>query len=122
QTHLKDPDMFWDNLSQNPESSHQVMLLITDRGTPAGYHRTNAYSAHALKFAYVKIHDINDNGSKTLTAAEATRLWGEDPNFGIKKNLIKDMGSSHTVYIQTMTSEEAENFFYNILDVTKVWP
>ncbi|KAI0714180.1 catalase [Cerioporus squamosus] len=132
QTHLKDPDMSWDYLSQNPESIHQVMILFTDRGTPAGYHHTHAFSAHAFKFVnkegyfvYVKIHVVNDNGCKTVTAAEATRLSGEDPDFGIK-DFFEDIEAgkypSYTVYIQTMTSEEAENFRYNILDVTKVWP
>jgi Catalase len=29
--------MFWDYLSQNPESIHQVMILFSDRGTPDGY-------------------------------------------------------------------------------------
>lgn len=27
-------DMFWDHLSQNEESIHQVMILFSDRGTP----------------------------------------------------------------------------------------
>ncbi|RDX49156.1 catalase [Lentinus brumalis] len=129
QTHLKDADMFWDFLSQNPESIHQVMILSTDHGTPAGYHRSNAYSAHAFKFVnsqgkfvYVKIHLINDHGCKALTAAEAAR---QDPDFGIK-DLFEDIQAgkypSYTVSIQTMTSEEAENFRYNILDATKIWP
>lgn len=31
--------MFWDYLSQNPESIHQVMILMGDRGIPKGeYH------------------------------------------------------------------------------------
>ncbi|TFK92470.1 catalase [Polyporus arcularius HHB13444] len=132
QTHLRDPDMSWDYLSQNPESIHQVVILFSDRGTPAGYHRTHAYSAHAFKFVnsegkfvYVKIHVINDAGCKTMTAVEATRLAGEDPDFGIKSlfnDIVAGNYPSYTVYIQTMTSEEAENFRYNILDVTKVWP
>ncbi len=128
QTHLRDPDMSWvgsvriyaaatplmvcnlqDYLSQNPESIHQVMILFSDRGTPAGYHRTHAYSAHAFKFVnsegkfvYVKIHVINDAGCKTMTAVEATRLAGEDPDFGIK-SLFNDIEAgkypSYTVYI-----------------------
>jgi hypothetical protein len=28
--------MFWDYLSQNPESIHQVMILMGDRGIPKG--------------------------------------------------------------------------------------
>jgi catalase len=38
-THLSGDDdatMFWDYLSQNPESIHQVMILMGDRGIPKG--------------------------------------------------------------------------------------
>lgn len=46
QTHLKDADMFWDYLSQNPEAFHQVMILFSDRGTPNGYrHMVRLFSA-----------------------------------------------------------------------------
>jgi catalase len=31
-----DATMFWDYLSQNPESIHQVMILMGDRGIPKG--------------------------------------------------------------------------------------
>lgn len=32
QTHLKDPDMFWDFMSLRPETMHQLMFLFADRG------------------------------------------------------------------------------------------
>lgn len=35
-THADDSTMFWDYLSQNPESIHQVMILMGDRGIPDG--------------------------------------------------------------------------------------
>jgi catalase len=41
-THLSGDDdatMFWDYLSQNPESIHQVMILMGDRGIPKGKSR-----------------------------------------------------------------------------------
>ncbi|KAF8646074.1 hypothetical protein AX16_007406 [Volvariella volvacea WC 439] len=132
QTHLKDADMFWDYLSQNPESIHQVMIHFSDRGTPDGYHDVHAYSGHTFKwskadgsFVYVQIHVREDGGFKTLDRVTATRLAGENPDYGTEKlfNAI-DSGNypSWTVYIQTMTPEQAENWRYNVLDLTKVWP
>ncbi|KAG6335420.1 hypothetical protein ID866_3667 [Astraeus odoratus] len=132
QTHLKDPDMFWDYLSQNPESAHQVMILFSDRGTPDGYHNMHGYSGHTFKlvkddasFVYVQIHVIADRGFKTLDNASSTRLAGENPDYGIQ-SLFETIEAgeypSWTVYVQTMTMEQAENFPYNILDLTKVWP
>ncbi|KAF8649216.1 hypothetical protein AX16_005943 [Volvariella volvacea WC 439] len=132
QTHLKDADMFWDYLSQNPESIHQIMILFSDRGTPDGYHQEHGYSGHAFKwfkadgsFVYVQVHVRADGGFKTLDDATATRLAGENPEYGIEKlfNAIESGNyPSWTVYIQTMTPEQAENWRHNVLDLTKVWP
>lgn len=36
-TNLPCPRMFWDFLSTTPESLHQVLILFSDRGTPATY-------------------------------------------------------------------------------------
>ncbi|KAI0777595.1 catalase [Trametes elegans] len=132
QTHLKDADMFWDYLSQNPESIHQVMILFSDRGTPDGYHHQHGYSGHTFKFVnasgkfvYVQIHVRKDGGFKTLTDAQAGKLAGENPEYGIQtlfEDIEKGNPPSWTVYVQTMTPEQAEKFRYNILDLTKVWP
>ncbi|KZT37300.1 catalase [Sistotremastrum suecicum HHB10207 ss-3] len=132
QTHLKDPDMFWDYLSQNPESVHQVLILFSDRGTPDGYHNMHGYSGHTFKFVnaegkyhYVQIHLRKDGGFKTLDNATAGKLAGENPEYGIQ-TLVEAIESknfpSWTVYVQTMTPEQAEKFRYNILDLTKIWP
>ncbi|KAF9004656.1 catalase [Cyathus striatus] len=111
QTHLKDADMFWDYLSQNPESIHQIMILFSDRGTPDGYHQMH-------------VHLRVDGGFKTLDDATAGKLAGENPDYGIE-SLFNSIESgkfpSWSVYIQTMTPEQAESFRYNILDLTKVW-
>lgn len=51
-THLTGADdstMFWDYLSQNPESVHQVMILMGDRGIPDGFRHMNGYYGHTLK-------------------------------------------------------------------------
>ncbi|THG96135.1 hypothetical protein EW145_g7834 [Phellinidium pouzarii] len=132
QTHLKDNDMFWDYLSQNPESIHQVMILFSDRGTPNGYHRQHGYSGHTFKwvnesgdFKYVQVHLRADGGFKTLTGPEAGELAGVNPDHGTQElfeDIEKGNFPSWTVYVQTMSAEQAESFRYNILDLTKVWP
>jgi len=124
--------MFWDYLGQNPESIHQVMILFSDRGIPDGYHNQHGYSGHTLKFVkedgtfvYVQIHLRADGGFKTISTAAATELAGANPDYGIQ-SLFEAIESknypSWTVYVQTMTPEQAEKWRYNILDLTKVWP
>lgn len=49
-----DSTMFWDYLSQNPESIHQVMVLMGDRGIPDGYRFMHGYSGHTFKLVNKK--------------------------------------------------------------------
>ena len=108
------------------------MILFSDRGTPDGYHRMHGYSGHTFKFVnasgefhYVQVHVRADGGFKTLTDAKAGELAGSNPDYGTEElfNAIeKGDYPSWTVYVQTMTAQPAENFRYNILDLTKVWP
>ena len=60
---------------------------------------------------------------QTLPADKAGKLAGDNPDYGIQ-TLFESIESgrypSWTVYIQTMTPQQAEKFRYNVLDLTKV--
>eukprot|EP00834_Sanchytrium_tribonematis_P000320 NODE_6_length_70510_cov_1.054395.p25 type:complete len:348 gc:universal NODE_6_length_70510_cov_1.054395:40099-39056(-) len=132
QTHLKDPDMFWDFLSLVPESIHQVSILFSDRGTPDGYRHLNGYSSHTFKFVdrngkyvYFKWHFKTDQKIKNLQAEKAGQLAGSDPDYATRdlfNSIEKGQYPSWSAYVQIMTEEQAEKYRWNILDVTKVWP
>ena len=131
-TNLKDPDMFWDFLSYTPESVHQVTVLFSDRGTPAGYRNMNGYSGHTFKFYndkgeyyWVKFHFKTEQGAKTLTRQEAARLAGEDPDQATRDlfNAIKNGDyPAWKVYVQIMMPEDADQYRFHPFDITKVWP
>lgn len=129
QTHLKDANMFWDYLTSNEESVHQVMTLFSDRGTPASYRNMNGYSGHTYKWSnkkgdwyYVQVHFLTDQGVKTLTNEEA---GSKDPDFA-QEDLFKNIASgnhpSWTCYVQTMTQDQAKKADFSVFDLTKVWP
>ncbi|GAA93624.1 uncharacterized protein L969DRAFT_55797 [Mixia osmundae IAM 14324] len=131
QSHLKDADMFHDYLSQNPEAIHQVMILFGDRGVPDGYRFMHGYSGHTHKFVnkngdfvYTQIHLRSDQGVKFLTQAKAVELAGANPDYA-GQDLFEAIENGHfpswTMYVQTMTPDQAEKFRYNILDLTKTW-
>lgn len=132
ETHLKDPNMFWDYLTSNQEAIHQVMVLFSDRGTPASYREMNGYSGHTYKWSnkkgewfYVQVHFISDQGIKTLTNEEAGALAGSNPDHAqedLFKEIAKGNGPSWTCYIQTMTQEQAKQAPFSVFDLTKVWP
>jgi len=76
-------------------------------------------------WVYVQVHFRADGGFKTLDNETALKLAGENPDYG-KQLLYEAIENkkypSWTVYVQTMTPEQAEKFRYNIFDLTKVWP
>ncbi|GAA5911657.1 hypothetical protein JCM5296_005866 [Sporobolomyces johnsonii] len=133
QTHLKDADMFWDYFAQNPEAIHQFTILFSDRGgTPQGFRFMHGYSGHTHKlvkedgsFVYAQFHYRSDQGIKAFTNDEAVKMAGENPDYSTQdlfEAIERGEYPSWTLYVQTMTPEQAEKFRYNILDLTHVWP
>lgn len=132
ETHLKDANMFWDYLTSNPESAHQVTILFSDRGTPASYREMNGYSGHTYKWSnkkgewfYVQVHFISDQGIKTLNNEEAGAMSGANPDHAqedLFKEIAKGNAPSWTCYVQTMTAEQAKKAPFSVFDLTKVWP
>jgi len=132
QTHLKDPDAFWDFITLRPETSHQVSFLFSDRGTPQGYRHMNGYGSHTFKMVngqdnpvYVKFHYKTNQGIKCFHRQQADDMARDDPDFAIRDlyNAIAEGDfPSYTMFIQVMTFEEAEKFEFNPFDLTKVWP
>ncbi|MGD8505597.1 MAG: catalase [Candidatus Bathyarchaeota archaeon] len=131
-TNLKDANMFWDFLSLTPESIHQVTILFSDRGTPKSYRHMNGYGSHTFKWYnergkhfWVKYHFKTDQGIQNLTREEAEHVKGTDPDHatGDLYNAIKRGDfPSWTLQVQIMKPEDAEDYRFDIFDVTKVWP
>lgn len=92
----------------------------------------NGYSSHTFVWVnkagerfFVKQHYKTDQGNKSLTADEAGEITKQDPNSATRDlfNSIKDgQHPSWTLYIQVMPEKEAENYRFDVFDVTKVWP
>ncbi|GEQ69493.1 hypothetical protein JCM33374_g3165 [Metschnikowia sp. JCM 33374] len=132
ETHLKDANMFWDFLTSNEETIHQVMVLFSDRGTPRSYREMHGYSGHTYKWSnkngewhYVQVHLKSDQGFHTLTNEEAGALAGSNPDHAqedLFKEIAKGNFPSWTCYIQTMTPEQAKAVDFSVFDLTKVWP
>jgi len=131
-THLKDPDMFWDFISLRPETTHQVMFLFSNRGTPNGYRHMNGYGSHTFKlvnsdneYCWCKFHFKTDQGIKNFSAQEAEVLAGKSPDYSIQdlyNAIARGDHPSWSVHLQVMTKEEAEQEETNPFDLTKIWP
>lgn len=131
-THTKSATMMWDFWSLNPESLHQVMFLMTDRGTPVGYRFMHGFGSHTFSFInkdntrfFVKFHFKTKQGIKNFTDEEAVKMRGIDPDFA-QRDLVEaiDRGDfpRWTLKVQIMTEEQARTYSVNPFDLTKVWP
>ncbi|TFF37786.1 catalase [Mucilaginibacter psychrotolerans] len=130
-TNCKSATMVWDFFSLNPESLHQVLFLMSDRGTPHGFRHMHGFGSHTYTLinhkdetVYVKFHFKSCQGIKNFTSAEAKLMRGEDPDFAQRDllNAIEDGNFPKWVLkIQLMTAEQAGSNAFNPFDLTKVW-
>lgn len=131
-TNCKSPTMMWDFWSLNPESLHQVLILMSDRGTPVGYRFMHGFGSHTFSLVnannermYVKFHFKSAQGIKNFTDAEAADMKSKDPDFA-QRDLVEAIDNGHfpkwNLKIQVMTMEQAKTFRWNPFDLTKVWP
>ena len=131
-TNCKSPTMMWDYWSLNPESLHQVLILMSNRGTPKGYRFMNGYGSHTFSMVntdderfYVKFHYKSMQGIKNFTNDEAELMKGKDPDYA-QRDLVEAIEQNdfprYALKIQVMTKEQAKTFQWNPFDLTKVWP
>ncbi|MEO8085444.1 MAG: catalase [Bacteroidota bacterium] len=131
-TNCKSPTMMWDFWSLNPESLHQVMILMSDRGTPASFRHMHGFGSHTFSMinkdnekVFVKFHFKTLQGIKNFNNAEATEMKGHDPDHA-QRDLVTAIEKKDfpkwAMQIQVMTDEQAKSFRWNPFDLTKVWP
>jgi len=131
-TNLKSPTMMWDYWSLNPESLHQVMILMSDRGTPYSYRNMNGYGSHTFSMindkndkVWVKFQFKTMQGIKNFNIHEAEEMKGKDPDWA-QRDLVESIEKGDfpkwALKIQVMTDEQAKTFPFNPFDLTKIWP
>ncbi len=106
----------WDFWTLLPEALHQVTIVMSDRGIPAGYRHMHGFGSHTFSFInaqnerfWVKFHMRTQQGIQNLTDAEAADL------------IAKDRESSQTDLFDAI-ERKAETVPYHPFDLTKVWP
>jgi catalase len=136
QTNLKSPTMMFDFWSKTPESLHQVTTLFSSRGTPDGYRHMHGFGSHTYSLinvdgerVYVKWHFLTQQGIKNLSADEAVRIAGTDPDYS-QRDLFNAIAGGDfprwDVKVQVATEAELAAWEartgWNPFDLTKVWP
>ena len=132
QTGVQDPNMAFDFWSYSPEALHQITILMSDRGTPNGYRHMNGYGSHTFKWVnaageefLVKYHYKTDQGIKNFTAEEAAEQGKKDKDWSTNdlfNEIEKGNYPSWTWYAQVMPIADADNYRFDVYDMTKIWP
>ncbi|GGB02967.1 catalase [Allosediminivita pacifica] len=131
-TNLRSPEAMFDFWAGQPESVHQVTILMSDRGIPKNPMHMNGYGSHTFSMwnkdgvrHWVKFHFRTHQGHKTYTNEEAERLIGSTRD-SYQEDLFNAIEAGEypkwTLFIQVMPEQEAETCGFNPFDLTKVWP
>lgn len=128
---LRDHTMQWDFWTLRPETAHQVTWLMGDRGIPRTWRHMDGFGSHTYQWInaegerfWVKYHFKTDQGIEFLTAADAERLAGSDPDFhraDLYQAIERGEFPSWTLHVQVMPVDEAEGYRFNPFDLTKTW-
>lgn len=128
----QDPNRFFDFFANSPESISMLTLLYTDFGIPANYRQLPGAGVHAFKWVnakgevkYVKYYWEPNQGEKYLTPEEAEKIQGKDfqhATVDFYENIEKGNFPSWTLYVQLLDPKDLNNFDFNPLDATKIWP
>ncbi len=131
-TNLKSATTFWDYLSLNPETLHQTLILMSDRGTPYSYRHMHGYGVNTYSMfneqnerIWVKFHLKTLQSIKNFSASEADFMRGRDLDWA-QRDLLTALRSNDfpkwILQIQVMNDFQAKSFRWNPFDPTKIWP
>ena len=130
-TNLRSATAAWDFWSLSPETLHQVMILMSDRGIPASLRQMHGFGSHTFSFInaanerfWVKFHFKTQQGIKNLTDTEAEALIAKDREShgrDLYEAIERGDYPRWTMYVQIMTEEQALKHYENPFDITKIW-
>jgi catalase len=116
----------------HPEATHMFMWAMSDRAIPRSYRMMQGFGVNTFalvnkegKRHFVKFHWIPHLGVHSLVWDEALKLGGQDPDFH-RKDLMEAIDNKAypkwDFAIQVIPEEKQDDFEFDILDATKIWP
>lgn len=125
-------DSFWDYVSLQPETLHNVMWHMSDRGIPRSFRTVEGFGIHTYRLVnaegqscFVRFHWKPVYGTTSLIWDEAQVLTGRDPDF-LRKDLWQGIEAGDypefELGLQIVAEEDADKFDFDLLDSTKLIP
>ena len=125
-------DTFWDFVSLSPETMHNLIWLMSDRGLPRSLRMMEGFGIHSYrllnsdgKSTFVRFHWKPVLGVQSTTWDEAVKISGADPDYH-RRDLYEAIdGGDYPEWefgVQLFTEQEANEFPFDHLDATKLIP
>lgn len=125
-------DSFWDYVSLQPETLHNVMWAMSDRGIPRSYRTMEGFGIHTFrlinaegKSTFVRFHWKPVAGKASLLWDEAQKLAGKDADFH-RRDLWEAIEAGdypeYELGLQLIPEEDELKFDFDLLDATKLIP
>ena len=130
-TNLRSNTAMWDFWSLTPETLHQVMILMSDRGIPQNMRQQHGFGSHTFSFFnaanerfWVKFHMRSMQGIANYTNEDAEQIIGKDREHSQRdlfENIEKGNFPRWQMCVQIMPEADAKKYRFNPFDLTKVW-
>lgn len=125
-------DTFWDYVSLQPETLHNVIWAMSDRGIPRSYRTMEGFGIHTFRFinaegkaTFVRFHWKPVAGKASLLWDESQKLTGRDPDFH-RRDLWEAIEAGdypeYELGVQLIAEEDEFKFDFDLLDATKLIP
>jgi catalase len=126
-------DTFWDFVSLQPESTHMLMWVMSDRAIPRSYRTMEGFGIHTFRLvnaagqsSLVKFHWKPAAGIHSLVWEESQKLGGIDPDFHRRDLWNAIESGAHPQWdfgVQVMPDSDDQTFEgIDLLDPTKIVP
>jgi hypothetical protein len=109
-----------------------IMWVMSDRGLPRSYATMQGFGVNTFTFMnaagerhFVKFHWIPELGVHSLVWDEALKLNGQDPDFhrkGLEEAITNGAYPKWFFGVQVIPESKQDDFEFDILDATKIWP
>ncbi|ORY15746.1 catalase [Clohesyomyces aquaticus] len=123
---------FWDFQYLHPEATHMFMWTQSDRSIPRSYRMMQGFGVNTFTLtndkgerSFVKFIFTPELGVHSFVWDEALKIAGQDPDFH-RKDLWEAIESGAfpkwKFGIQVIPESKEDEFEFDILDATKLWP
>ncbi|MFV2196462.1 catalase [Nocardiopsis sp. LOL_012] len=125
-------DTLWDFVGLQPETTHMMMWLMSDRAIPRSYRTMQGFGVHTFRFVnaqgrgtFVKFHWTPLLGTHSLVWDEAQRIQGKDPDYNRRdlwEAIERGQYPEWELGVQLVPEEDEHRFAFDLLDATKIIP